>query len=320
MLWKAEQKIAIYRSMCSAIKKKNCCEERECAWEGSSMSRRMCKSRKFTKTDICKPTIGREFQKYISDRIKSYNTKTDGMTWMYGFSQIIYDDIFASILAKANYTQECKKVIRYWMGTAGQKRGYGKFTIRPHLYKESSEHHEKAFAYFKTMYECAHVIDIGQTLLFRGNDEEFEFEDIEKLTATSLSVSVLGYYNKGNAVFIYVPNKRVFGLAIDNFNEHSKGNNLDCEILLINPVVKEIQDVESNSQLAHELTTLQNYYKVRLGFEVDKISVYEYLGFYTDDQLSISSSTSYVKGFSFDNLSDVDFILGDEFVYAHGFL
>jgi tetratricopeptide (TPR) repeat protein len=380
-MWPAECKLTIYRKICSSIKNKHdCCNEVECAWEGSRLSRSACKSRKFVTIDACSESIDREFKKYISESIKSEETTKGQFDRMF-----IYNKKFTPIIQTLNYTPKCKEVIQLWMGTAGQKQGkenasgyrWRKYVskrmsmkselsnaelanalkeqgetdiyfenfqqrfgikeltkyhyvtannyyyqpvvpinIRSNIYHKLDDYQE-ALGHFKTMYKCANILSIDQTLLFRGNDSEFEFEDIEKLTATSLSVAVLNYYKKGNPVFIYIPNKKVFGLAIDNFGEYNKGNPQDSEILLINPVVKKINDEELRGELGRILKSLGNDYEFATGY-ADDVSVYEYLGYYTDDIYSNVSSSD-VRRFSHDNKEDISYLTAEEEIITHGF-
>lgn len=227
-----------------------------------------------------------EFEKYIDQSIKYINGKD---TVTHFDRMVIYEKHFATLLRmyKKDYTPECQSIIVSWMGTTGQKMGQRDFktettsyTIRPALYFKEHEHHKKGKEDFQELNLCAHTIDPGQKLLFRGLSREFEFGSIEKLTATTLSLGVTNYY-EGPLVILYVPNQKVHGLVVNNFDGYSRGSNNDSEVLLVSPHVKLIDDEETvKKMMALQMSQVDKHDDLQRLLRDRKIIMYEYLGYF----------------------------------------
>lgn len=229
-----------------------------------------------TETDVLS-----ELVRYINRSIK-YVKEHGEDTFSRFDTRVIYEQVYQNLLKKYKneYTPKCQRIIRAWMGTAGQKRGQGEsYTIRSALYFEDNVNHERAKKDFQELDSCAHTIDLGQTLLFRGLSNEFEYGSIEKLTATTLSLGVTRYYN-GPLVILYVPKQKVHGLVVNAFGKYSKGDEQDSEVLLISPHVKRLEDEETIEKLKTVRTSQSQKHDDLKDLLNRDIIMYEYLGYF----------------------------------------
>ena len=107
--------------------------------------------------------------------------------------------------------------------------------------RAANEETPKKTKYIKSF---ATELNIESKFLFRGvNLTLTEYEEVEELTATSLNAEKASGYGGIPFMMIYVPNEKVFGLPICCSNKRrGLGTNKDAEILLVDPILQEIQD------------------------------------------------------------------------------
>lgn len=227
---------------------------------------------------------------------------------------------YATLLKKYKnrYTEECKNIIRLWMGTAGQKFVRDNYLIRPALYNADHPYHTRGKDDFRVLVSCAHTIDLGQKLLFRGLSSEFEFASIEQLTATTLSLGVTRYYY-GPLVLLYIPNQKVHGLIVNNFDMYSKGAADDSEVLLVNPHVKRIDSKETIEKMTDLQRRLCEKHEDLERLLKDRdIIMYEYLGYFPEplDSEKISGLEPYDDRYFQKKSGDVvQFSVSDEYFF-----
>lgn len=128
-----------------------------------------------------------------------------------------------------------QEVISKWEGIYGQRAG----GFRTKAYESLSQGIlPNELQNFRNV---AFPFEVDTHFLFRGFGPIWEFDEIEYLTATSLSCLRAFQYMQESLCVIYIPNKTVFGLPIkadDAVKERIwsiGGTEMDKEILLVDP-------------------------------------------------------------------------------------
>tara|TARA_B100000482_G_C12549581_1_gene275644 strand:- start:392 stop:907 length:516 start_codon:yes stop_codon:yes gene_type:complete len=117
--------------------------------------------------------------------------------------------------------------------------------------------------------EEAFDIQLQASFLFRGVNYTTEYDTIEDMTATSMSLEKAFNYGGNPFVVIYVPNQKVYGLPI--FCEKSgHGTNLDSEILLIEPQ-SYLQEITDKHKINIITRMLSESLKTKLDVDEDEV-------------------------------------------------
>lgn len=141
------------------------------------------------------------------------------------------------------------KICRRWQSTEGE---LGSESIRGKLIRGDAS----AVSLFGVFKQLAFKISLPSKFLFRGLGKEID--DVEDLTATSLSAEVAWHlYSFGRLMIIYVADQEVHGLPIKCASK--TGSSSDLEILLIDCKSKLVEDVDVDKDLLVKIMTLFLY-------------------------------------------------------------
>lgn len=149
--------------------------------------------------------------------------------------------VYAEKFKKFESNEICKTVISIWQSQYGEFNTKG--NLREVLKKIDDEKivgmtdevKQEAKDVRQSIHSCAHEINIGSNLLFRGLGREIH--EVEEFTATSMSFEVALQYTVP-IMIIYVPTCVVHGLVIKLGTAYDR----QCEILLTNPEMEKAAD------------------------------------------------------------------------------